>query len=181
MKAFDDDYYLKRPYESSYPSVDYIVEQEGQTLQFGDLKLICYTAPGHTDDGLFTLVEPLGLFIAGDYLSDVEFPYIYDSSRAYEDTLGKVEGLLERHPVKLLIPGHGEPADSLPEIVKRRDAGLYYIRSLRGAVAAGDQAASSRLIEGCAFPRNMIKFHRANQELIAKELASESGGCQFED
>ncbi|MNC30631.1 hypothetical protein D3C75_789200 [compost metagenome] len=151
------------------------MEKEGQTLSFGELKLTCYAAPGHTNDGLFTLVEPSGLFIAGDYLSDVEFPYIYDSSYAYEETLGKLEALLELHPVKLLLPGHGEAADSLAEIRKRRDAGMSYIRSLRAAVAAGDQAAADRLISGCAFPRNMIKFHHGNQELIAKELAGSTG------
>jgi glyoxylase-like metal-dependent hydrolase (beta-lactamase superfamily II) len=181
IRVFDDSYYLRRTYGITYPAVNHIMEQDGQTLDFGDLKLTCYAAPGHTNDGLFTFVEPLGLFIAGDYLSDVEFPYIYDSSYAYEETLGKLEGLLEVHPAWLLLPGHGETADNLPEIRKRRDEGLLYIRGLRTAVDAGDQAAADRLIEGCAFPRNMIKFHRSNQKLIETELAGNTGVYPFED
>ncbi|MNC44854.1 hypothetical protein D3C75_937780 [compost metagenome] len=135
-------------------------------------------APGHTHDGLFAVVESPGLFIAGDYLSDVEFPYIYDSSAAYEATLGKAGQIIAQHPVPLLIPGHGEAAESLLEIERRRDAGLDYIRSLRAAVAAGDQAAVEQLIAGCAFPRNMRKFHRSNQELMEQELsgAGETAG-----
>ncbi|WP_083886302.1 MBL fold metallo-hydrolase [Paenibacillus sonchi] len=170
IRAFDDGYYLRRPYAIAYPIVDHIMERDGQEMVFGELRLTGYIAPGHTDDGLFTVVDSHGLFIAGDYLSDVEFPYIYDSSTAYEATLDSVEQIIARHPVPLLIPGHGEAAESLLEIECRRVAGLGYIRSLRAAVAAGDQAAADRLIAGCAFPRNMRKFHRSNQELLEREL-----------
>ncbi|WP_379157883.1 MBL fold metallo-hydrolase [Paenibacillus sp. sgz5001063] len=175
IRAFDDNYYLKRPYEIIYPVVNHIMEQEGQTMAFGELQLTGYTAPGHTNDGLFTVVNGSQLLIAGDYLSDVEFPYIYDSSTAYEATLSKMEQIITRHPVPLLIPGHGEAADSLLDIECRRLAGLGYIRSLRAAVAAGDQGGVDRLIAGCTFPRNMRKFHRSNQELMERELAGITG------
>jgi glyoxylase-like metal-dependent hydrolase (beta-lactamase superfamily II) len=155
--------------------VDHPVEQDGQTLIFGDLKLTGYTAPGHTNDGLFTIVESAGLFIAGDYLSDVEFPYIYDSSLAYEATLGKLERMMDRHPFTLLVPGHGEAADGRSELERRREESLKYIHNMRAAVAAGRQDAVDRLIEGCGFPRNMANFHRSNQELIAKELEQNAG------
>ncbi|WP_342420332.1 MBL fold metallo-hydrolase [Paenibacillus sp. FSL E2-0178] len=174
IRAFDDSYYLRRDYEITYPQVDHVMEQEGQTLVFGDLKLTGYAAPGHTDDGLFTIVESAGLFIAGDYLSDVEFPYIYDSSPAYEATLGKLEQILARHPFTLLVPGHGEAADSRPELERRKEESLKYIHNMRMAVASGIQETVDALIEGCAFPRNMSNFHRSNQELITKELAGEA-------
>lgn len=175
IRAFDDSYYLKRPYEITYPDVDHIMELDGQTMVFGELRLTGYAAPGHTNDGLFTVVDSPRLFIAGDYLSDVEFPYMYDSSAAYEATLGKVERIIVQHPAPLLVPGHGEAAESLPEIERRRGAGLDYIRSLRTAVAAGEQDAVNQLIAGCAFPRNMRKFHRSNQELIERELGGAGG------
>jgi glyoxylase-like metal-dependent hydrolase (beta-lactamase superfamily II) len=175
IRVFDDSYYLRRNYELTYPQVDHPVEQDGQTLIFGDLKLTGYTAPGHTNDGLFTIVESAGLFIAGDYLSDVEFPYIYDSSLAYEATLGKLEEMMNRHPLTLLVPGHGEAADGRTELERRREESLKYIHNMRAAVASGRQDAVERLIEGCAFPRNMANFHRSNQELIAKELEQGAG------
>lgn len=170
LRTFDDNYYLRRPYETIYPAVDHIIEEDGQTLVFEDMILTCYAAPGHTDDGMFTIVKPLGLFIAGDYLSDVEFPYIYDSSRSYEQTLGKLEPILAGHTVNLLVPGHGGTADSHFEILRRKAAGLAYIDDLRTAVAEGVQEDADRLIEGCEFPRNMAKFHQSNAELIKKEL-----------
>ncbi|MBW4084788.1 MBL fold metallo-hydrolase [Paenibacillus sp. S150] len=173
IRAFDDNYYLRRSYEITYPDVDHIMGQDGQTMVFGELQLTGYAAPGHTNDGLFTVVDSPRLFIAGDYLSDVEFPYIYDSSTAYEATLGKVERIIARHPVPLLVPGHGEAAESQPEIERRRGAGLDYIRRLRAAVAAGE--AADHLIAGCAFPRNMRKFHRSNQERIKRELGGTGG------
>ena len=175
IRVFDDSYYLRRNYELTYPQVDHPVEQDGQTLIFGDLKLTGYTAPGHTNDGLFTIVESAGLFIAGDYLSDVEFPYIYDSSLAYEATLGKLEQMMNRHQLTLLVPGHGETADGRTELERRREESLKYIHNMRAAVASGRQDAVDRLIEGCAFPRNMANFHRSNQELIAKELEQGAG------
>ncbi|MNW54157.1 hypothetical protein D3C74_317480 [compost metagenome] len=125
------------------------------------------------------MIDLPGVVIAGDYLSDVEFPYIYESSTAYEATLDKVGQIIAQHPIPLLIPGHGEAAESLLEIECRRAAGLGYIRSLRAAVAAGDRAAADQLITGCAFPRNMRKFHRSNQELMQQELlygANETAG-----
>ncbi|WP_019914137.1 MBL fold metallo-hydrolase [Paenibacillus sp. HW567] len=175
IRTFDDRYYLKRPYEITYPDVDYIMELDGQTMVFGELQLTGYAASGHTNDGLFTVVDSPRLFIAGDYLSDVEFPYIYDSSAAYEATLGKVEQVIAQQPVPLLVPGHGAAAESLPDIGRRREAGLNYIRSLRTAVAAGDQDAVDKLIAGCAYPRNMRQFHRSNQELIERELGGTGG------
>lgn len=174
IRVFEDSYYLRRDYEIMYPLVDHVMEQDGQTLVFGDLKLTGYAAQGHTDDGLFTIVESAGLFIAGDYLSDVEFPYIYDSSLAYEATLGKLEQILARHPFTLLVPGHGAATDSSVELEQRREESLKYIHNMRTAVASGIQETVDALIEGCAFPRNMFNFHRSNQALIAKELAGEA-------
>lgn len=175
IRVFDDSYYLRRAYGLAYPDVDHVVEQEGQMLVFGDLKLTGYAAPGHTDDGLFTIVEDLGLFIAGDYLSDVEFPYMYDSSLAYEATLGKLDPIMGRHPVTLLVPGHGEAADSREEVERRKRESLNYIHNMRSVVASGSQDAIDALIAGCAFPRNMSKFHHSNQERIAMELAGDAG------
>ncbi|WNS41942.1 MBL fold metallo-hydrolase [Paenibacillus sp. MMS20-IR301] len=175
IRTFDDSYYLQRDYEITYPQVDHVVEQEGQSLSFGDLQLTGYAAPGHTNDGLFTVVEGAGLLIAGDYLSDVEFPYIYDSSLSYEATLGKLDLILSRHPVTLLVPGHGEAADSRLEMERRKQESREYIHKLRTAAASGSQKAVDALIAGCAFPRNMSKFHKSNQELIVKEMAAGAG------
>ncbi|ULO07335.1 MBL fold metallo-hydrolase [Paenibacillus sp. 19GGS1-52] len=169
IREFDDSYYLRRPYVITYPVVDHVMEADGQIMIFGDIRLTGYSSRGHNNDGMFTLIEPLGLFIAGDYLSDVEFPYIEDSIISYEETLHKVEPIIARHPITLMVPGHGETTGSLNELRRRRDAGLNYIMNMRVAVASGVQGNIDQLIAGCAFPRNMTKFHQSNQLLFQNE------------
>ncbi|WP_219834561.1 MBL fold metallo-hydrolase [Paenibacillus sp. R14(2021)] len=173
--AFDDDYYLERNYEIAYPAVTHRVERDGQLLQLGtDLRLTFYLSPGHNDDGLFTVVEPLGLLLAGDYWSDLEFPYIYHSSTLYEETIGKLDTMLTAHEVKRLIPGHGSSTADIGEMKRRQTADFAYIAALRGAVGSGDQETIDALIDGCRFPRNMRKFHKGNQELMERELRAKS-------
>jgi glyoxylase-like metal-dependent hydrolase (beta-lactamase superfamily II) len=170
IRAFDDGYYLDRDYPIAYPAVDHVISGDGGALEIGGTRLVFYQSPGHNPDGLFTIVEPLGVWIAGDYLSDVEFPFIQTDSRMYEESLAKVGPILERHRVKLLIPGHGACTKDPGEIWRRRDAGLAYITRLRERVAAGDQAAIDALIDGCPYPRNMMNDHRKNEARIRGEL-----------
>ena len=75
---FDAQYYVKRDYPIRYPEIDIVISEDAQTLMLGDTTLTFYLAPGHTEDGLFTVIEPYGILFAGDYLSDVEFPFIDD-------------------------------------------------------------------------------------------------------
>jgi glyoxylase-like metal-dependent hydrolase (beta-lactamase superfamily II) len=169
MRAWDDDYYIERDYELTYPAADVVAGPDGDAFEVGGTRLTFYTAYGHNPDGLFTIVEPLGLWIAGDYLSDLEFPYIYYSSAEYEATLSKLDGILERHAIRLLLPGHGEPTASVEEMRRRQRSDLAYIHSMRSCLAAGDEAGIDALIAGCRFPRNMGKFHRNNRTLFEAE------------
>src|SRR5699024_5323086 len=86
IRQFDQDYYLQRNYTPTYPEVDYVIEEDGQTLDLDTCILTFYQAPGHTSDGIFTVIEPFGIFLAGDYLSDVEFPFITSNYTDYVQT-----------------------------------------------------------------------------------------------
>ncbi|QHW32404.1 MBL fold metallo-hydrolase [Paenibacillus rhizovicinus] len=176
--AFDDDYYLERNYKISYPDVTHAIAHDGQQLTLGasgSLRLTFYLSPGHNDDGLFTVVEPLGLLVAGDYWSDIEFPYIYHSSTLYESAVAKLDTMLDAHEIVRLIPGHGASTTDKAEMKRRQTADVAYISAMRAGVRANDQQAIDALIEGCRFPRNMRKFHRANQTLFERELNEELG------
>lgn len=174
IRAFDDDYYLERNYEIRYPAVTHAVERDGQTILLGEsLRLTCYSSQGHNDDGLFTVVEPYGILLAGDYASDIEFPYIYHSSTLYEESLAKLDVILAAHEIARLIPGHGASTTEVAEIKRRQTADFAYIDAMRKAVPTRDQAAIDALIAGCRFPRNMLKFHRGNQALFERELGAE--------
>ena len=168
IQLFDSKYYLDRDYPIVYPKMDLVVHEDGQVINIGNTSLTFYIANGHTDDGLFTIVEPYGIWIAGDYLSDVEFPYIYFSSDRYEETLAKTEFILENHDVSLLIPGHGHATESIEEIQKRKKGSLTYIKVLRNAIA--NEHDSLHLLENYSYKRGMKAFHEANINLIKKEL-----------
>jgi hydroxyacylglutathione hydrolase len=170
IRSFDDEYYLVRDYKIEYPAVDHRMDGDGRTLSVGGTRLVCYQAPGHNPDGLFTVVEPHGYLIAGDYFSDIEFPYIYHSSPLYEESIRKLDVILDNHPVGMLITGHGNFTRERPEMLRRQADALLYIQSMRDAVSRGDQEAIDSLITGCLFPRNMRKFHRGNQRLLEQEL-----------
>jgi hydroxyacylglutathione hydrolase len=169
IRQFDDDYYIVRPYPIEYPQVDIVIEEDGHVLEVGSTRLTFYHAPGHTSDGLITVVDPGGIVIAGDYLSDIEFPYIYHSSTEYMNTLAKTNKIIKDHNPQLLIPGHGNVAEDQVEIQRRRLASEQYIVQMRQAVMDNNQNAMDGLIAQCRFPRNMKQYHEHNQKLLEEE------------
>jgi len=167
---FDDEYYISRDYKIEYPKGDIIIEKDGQQLKIGKTILTFYLSPGHNTDGIFTIVEPLNVWISGDYLSNEEFPYIYFSSIAYEETLAKVDAIFERHNIEMLIPGHGDIAFDEKDIKNRRDENLDYVSGLRDAITKGEEYDIEKLWKKYRFPKIMTRFHEGNVELIKKEI-----------
>ena len=171
VRAWDSEYYVQRPYTASYPEINIVAASDGRELVIGETRLTFYAAPGHNPDGLFTVVEPHGILVAGDYLSDIEVPYIYQSSTAYEETLGKLDGILERHAVRVLVPGHGQVATDPGQMRERQWQSFKYIAVLRGLLAQENHAAIDEMLAGCAFPLGMKSFHEGNQRLMRQELS----------
>lgn len=170
IKTFDDDYYISRNYEIIYPKVDHIIDGDGTSIKIGKTKLTFFQAQGHNDDGLFTIIEPMGLFFCGDYFSDIEFPYIYFSSYEYERTILKLNEILFQFEIKLLVTGHGNPTTSTKEMIKRQQNSLEYIVKMREYISFNHNEAIIQLIEDYKFPRNMKKSHDNNRLLMEKEL-----------
>ncbi|MEI5909559.1 MBL fold metallo-hydrolase [Bacillus spongiae] len=131
IHAFDQGYYLHRNYEPEYPSVDIAVANDGETLNLGTISLTFYKAPGHTKDGLFTVIEPYGIFLTGDYLSDIEFPFIFSSYKDYIKTMKKAEEILRIHNIKVHVPGHGTTTEEPTEIRNRIDFSKFYLKELK--------------------------------------------------
>jgi hydroxyacylglutathione hydrolase len=170
IRQFDDDYYIVRPYPIAYPQVDIAIEEDGHVLEVGSTRMTFYLALGHTSDGLITVIDPGGIIIVGDYLSDIEFPYIYHSSTEYMNTLAKINSIINKHNPQLLIPGHGSVAENQVEMQRRRLASEHYIVNMRHAVIDNDQTAMDGLIADCPFPRNMRQYQESNRKLLLEEL-----------
>lgn len=170
IHKFDQDYYIRRPYKMVYPRVDIAVDESTEFITIGDTRLSFWLAPGHNADGIFTLVEPLGIWIAGDYLSNVEFPFIYHSAAGYLQTLETAELIIkQRHP-KYLIPGHGDVSTDPGEMLSRVQESRKYIQDLQRAVRSGEAYPDDQLWDHYAFRGSQEEFHRKNIALIEKEL-----------
>ena len=170
ITTFDDEYYIQRNYPILYPEVDICIDHDGQELQIGQTCLHFNLAPGHNADGIFTIVEQTGSWIAGDYLSNIEFPYIYHSSYAYEQTLQKARHIIAQFNIQLLIPGHGDVTSSKTEMEKRCSDSQQYIHRLREAIREDQPFDENKLWQQYHFPKVMHRFHSANRELIEREL-----------
>ncbi len=166
---FDEKYYIERPYPIEYPEGDFLVYRDGVQYRQGQTKMTFYLTPGHTADSMMVVVWQLGLCIAGDYLCNVEFPFIYHSSVEYEKTLEKLPRIHDRNWFTRLIPGHGDPALSINDWLQRRTESLAYIYALRESIATGVQFDDSSLWTRYKYPRLQQKYHNDNMALMKKE------------
>src|SRR5699024_3842142 len=97
-------YYLRRHYPVIYPNVKLIIDNNGIYLHVGDVIYVFYLSTGHTDYGLFFYIKNLKTLLAGDYLSNIEFPFITSSYTDYLNTVLLIEHVMDTNEVELLIP-----------------------------------------------------------------------------
>lgn len=166
---FDEKYYIERPYLIEYPQGDFLVYRDGVQYRQGQTKMTFYLTPGHTADSMMVIVWQLGLCIAGDYLSNIEFPFIYHSSVEYIKTLEKLPRIHDRNWFTRLIPGHGAPALSINDWLHRRTESLAYIYAVRESIATGVPFDDASLWSRYRFPRLQQKYHADNVALMTRE------------
>jgi len=169
---YDDEHYICRSYPIEYPEVDIPVLLDGQVKEVGDTRLVFYLAPGHTADGLFTLVEPYGIWLSGDYLSNIEFPFVYHSFQDYLQTLSKASQLLQNHSLRLLAPGHGDVATEREEMQMRIYESEQYLHKVIRQVQKQERFDEKELLKRYSFPMALSRFHRENVELAYKEFSA---------
>lgn len=172
IKDFDDSYYLSRSYPITYPAIEMVIGGEGVAHKLGEEKVVFYQAPGHNDDGLLTFFPNRGILIVGDYLSNIEFPYVYHGVGEYRDILQKLAELIESGKVKMLITGHGDATDNLEEMRTRLRESHEYLDQLEKAVRNNFPFDLSTLFQRYRFPKVMGDFHAGNVELMKKYVTS---------
>ena len=86
-------------------------------------------AAGHTADGTALWAPWAGLLCLGDYLSDVELPWLApEGSRdGYRATLERLRLLIEQ--AATIVPGHGSPCDSRTAL-RRWEEDVAYLDAL---------------------------------------------------
>jgi hydroxyacylglutathione hydrolase len=161
---FDHEYYINRPYPILYPKVDIIIEQDHQTLTIDNHSLIFYHATGHVSDGIFMIIPSLNLWIAGDYLSNIEMPFVDHDYNSYCNTLHLAERLIDQYPeVNILVPGHGDVATDRTEIANRIARDIKYLESLKNEDNQPNRFILD-LIQSYSSNPNLIKAHQKNKD-----------------
>lgn len=168
--AFDDKYYIKRNYPIEYPEIQIVIKKDEEFLSFGQTRIRFWLAPGHNADGLFALLEPLGVWIAGDYLSDVEFPFIYHSAEDYQSTLDKASRILSQSRPKVLVPGHGSVCQEVPEMGKRIIFSQQYLAAALRHAQGEEVFDEAALLAAYDFPLGLRSIHQDNLNLITKSI-----------
>lgn len=123
-----------RPHAFRYPPSGLFTSPS--SLDLGGETALFFEAPGHQPDGLFTVLPVRHVLVAGDYLSDEEFPFIYDSLESYRATLLLARDLCCRYRIEKTVPGHGQVAATAEEIEYRIATDLDYLERLEAAVSS---------------------------------------------
>lgn len=163
IEDFDNEYYITRNYPLAYPAVNYSIHTDVQTLTIDNTQLIFYLAPGHVTDGLFILIPSKNCWIAGDYLSNIEIPFVDDNLNDYILTLTKAQSILDQYKeITILITGHGDLAVSRMEIQNRINNDSFYLKSLGNK----DDEKVDHLIKKYSFHPVMKMAHEKNKKII---------------
>jgi hydroxyacylglutathione hydrolase len=167
----DDDLYINRPHKIEYPRVDHVIRKEGETLVVGDTTLVFHTAYGHNPDGIMCFVEQSQILIIGDYLSDIEFPFVYDSFAAYRNTLSTMKRIAEQYPGLLLLPGHGSVTDQAEEIQHRIMVSKQYLELTEQLLLHPDEGKLQKFMDDnrYSFQRVLARRHEDNMNVLVKE------------
>jgi hydroxyacylglutathione hydrolase len=98
-------------------------------VELGEMELELHVADGHTSDGTALFARPLGVLVVGDYLSDVEIPWISPGGGldVYRATLARLAPLVEA--AETIVPGHGLP-HSRDTALRLIDEDLDYLDGL---------------------------------------------------
>jgi glyoxylase-like metal-dependent hydrolase (beta-lactamase superfamily II) len=157
-----------------------LVFDPGEALQVGPFTVETVALAGHTACGAGYRVRELGILAVGDYLSAIEFPFVYASTAAYRATLAALSEELRRDPVALVAPGHGRSL-SAREALAIASEDLGYLYGLKAAVRcalAGGGTRAEAVAAGAAVevPRaagdDGSRLRRDNAEHQLSELTS---------
>ncbi len=109
LRHYDAEFYVTRPAPLALGQVQGL-PVPGR-VDIGDRELELHPAEGHTADGMALFDRALGLLVVGDYVSDVEIPWISKSGslEEYRATLARLAPLVEE--AATVVPGHGAPHD----------------------------------------------------------------------
>lgn len=174
IEMFDSEFYVDRPWSGKMARVPiHRKVTDGDRIE----NIAFYEAKGHTWDGLISVIGDVA--IVGDYLSAVEFPFVYTSYKAYQQTLAVFRRLLQSHDIRCVITQHGPAAEDPGEIMRRIELSEDYLHRAELLVQEGIGRgwSAERIVEsgsdfqydGQPIPIGIRSFHEKNLKLIWQE------------
>jgi len=105
LRDYDDRFYVERSAPLALGQVQTLPVPG--SVELGSEELELHPADGHTADGMALMARWCGVLCVGDYLSNVEIPWISagGSVDAYRATLARLAPLVEA--AETVVPGHG--------------------------------------------------------------------------
>jgi glyoxylase-like metal-dependent hydrolase (beta-lactamase superfamily II) len=105
LRDYDSQFYVTRPAPLALGQVQALPVPGA--VELGERELELHPAEGHTADGMAVFDRARGVLVVGDYLSDVEIPWISASGSLadYRTTLARLAPLVEA--AATVVPGHG--------------------------------------------------------------------------
>lgn len=167
---FDDKHYVNRDYPITYPNIDLAIERYPREIKLGSDNYTIYKAHGHNHDGIIIYNQEKQILIVGDYLSNIEFPFIYYSYRSYLETLKRLENLILSQTINCLIVGHGDHSYDQEEMERRLTSSYAYLEELEADAKGKLNFDLIRLSKKYPFPINTLRFHHDNLKLAKEEL-----------
>jgi glyoxylase-like metal-dependent hydrolase (beta-lactamase superfamily II) len=127
LRQYDDQFYVTRPAPLALGQVQGLPVPG--SVELGDRELELHPAEGHTPDGMALFDREQGLLVVGDYLSDVEIPWIHvgGSLEDYRATLARLAPLVEA--ATTVVPGHGAAHDR-ETALRLLDEDVEYLEAL---------------------------------------------------
>ncbi|PKM81611.1 MAG: hypothetical protein CVU89_08950 [Firmicutes bacterium HGW-Firmicutes-14] len=178
LREIDQTYYINRRIPFVFPEIDITFENEYRIPLKGD-ELVLVHAPGHTADSIFIISREKKVMFAGDYISDLEFPFVYFNTAAYLRSLDMALKLVEEYGIRYVVPGHGDIAEG-PEITERIRSDREYLSELvekaQDLFVQGLQEREiTDVLKGIKFRNEpiggaMLKMHVENIRLVLTEL-----------
>lgn len=179
LREIDYTYLVNRRIPFVFPELD-IKFQDYYRIPLKNDELLFFHAPGHTGDSSFVISVKRKVMFAGDYLSDLEFPFVYFNTEAYLRTLDLARSLVREYDIKYLVPGHGEVASGKEEIENRIQNDKDYLTTLVDTaqdlfVQGLQEREITEVLKDVKYEKEHIigamqKMHLENIKLLLKEL-----------
>jgi hydroxyacylglutathione hydrolase len=164
VRDWDEKHYIARSYAHVFPQPALAPSAAAESLLLAGRHFLTWPAPGHTADGLMLLDVEAGILLAGDYLSNLEFPFIGSGFEDYVQTLHTFEEVVDTYQPKLLVPGHGDVALGAEAIRSRIAESREYLQDLQ----SGNDFPVEKWLSRYPFPGGLEEEHAQNLRMMGR-------------